>query len=55
MKRIFFLVLVLEGLVGLHRTGQLQFIRYQWLGHRLGLLVMLNGLLGNEPRSFYCF
>ena len=35
-KDIFFLVLVLKGLVGLHRTVQLQLI--QWLRHRLGLL-----------------
>ena len=27
---------VLEGLVGLHRTGQLQFLWHQWLGHGLG-------------------
>ena len=30
-----FLVLVLEGLVGLHRTVQL--FQHYWLGHRLGL------------------
>ena len=35
---IFFLVLILEGLVGLHRTGQLQFLWHQWLGRRLGSL-----------------
>ena len=33
---IFFLVLVLEGLVGLHGTSQLQLLWYQRLGHRLG-------------------
>ena len=33
----FFLVLVLEGVVGLHRTGQLQ-VRHQLLGHRIELL-----------------
>ena len=37
-KDIFFLVLVLEGLVGLHRTIQLQLLKLYWLGHRLGLL-----------------
>ena len=37
-KNIFFLVLGLEGLVGLHRTGQLHLLQHQWLGHRLGLL-----------------
>ena len=25
-------MLVLEGLVGLHRTSLLQFLQYQWLG-----------------------
>ena len=33
-----FLVLVLEGLVGLHRTVHLQLLQLYWLGHRLGLL-----------------
>ena len=32
-----FWVLVLEGLVGLHRTVQLQFLQHYWSGHRLGL------------------
>ena len=30
-------MLVLKGLVGLHRTVQLQFLQHDWLGHRLGL------------------
>ena len=34
----FFLVFVLEGLIGLHRTVQLQLFQHYWLGHRLGLL-----------------
>ena len=39
MKRTsFFLLLVLEGLVSLHRTVQLQLLWHQWLGHRPGLL-----------------
>ena len=33
-----FWVLVLECLVGLHRTVRLQLLRHQWLGHWLGLL-----------------
>ena len=33
-----FLELVLEGLVGLHRTIQLQLLWHQCLGHRRGLL-----------------
>ena len=35
---VFFGVLVLESLVGLHRTVQLQLLQHYWLGHRLGLL-----------------
>ena len=31
-------VLVLEGLIGLHRTVQLQLLQHCWMGHRLGLL-----------------
>ena len=31
-------MLVLEGLVGLHRTVQLQLLQHYWLGHRLRLL-----------------
>ena len=34
-KDIFLGVLVLEGLVGLHRTIQLQLLQHYWLGHRL--------------------
>ena len=30
-------MLVLKGLVGLHRTIQLQLLQRYWLGHRLGL------------------
>ena len=33
-----FWVLVLEGLVGLHRTVQPQLLQHYWSGHRLGLL-----------------
>ena len=33
-----FWVLILEGLVRLHRAIQLQLLRHYWLGHRLGLL-----------------
>ena len=31
-------MLVLKGLVDLHRTIQLQLLQHYWLGHRLGLL-----------------
>ena len=37
MKRTSFLVLVLEGLVGLHRTIELHLLQHYWLGHRIGL------------------
>ena len=36
-KGLLFLVLVLEGLAGLHRTIQLQLLQHYWSGHRLGL------------------
>ena len=56
MKRTsFFLVLVLEGLVGLHRTVQLQVLQHYWLGHRFGLLWYWMVRLVNEQRSFCCF
>ena len=35
---VFLLVLVLEGLVGFHRTIQLQLLQHYWSGHRLRLL-----------------
>jgi len=37
-------VLVLEGLVGLHRTMQLQLFQHYWSGDRFGLPWHLNGL-----------
>ena len=37
-KDICFGVLVLKGLVGLHRTVQLQLLQHYLLGHGLGLL-----------------
>ena len=46
-------VLVLEGLVGLHRTVQLQILQHYWSGHRLGLLWYWMVCLGN--RSFCRF
>ena len=50
-----FLVLVLKGLVGLHRTVQLQLLQRYWLGHRLGLMWYWMVCLGNEQRSFCRF
>ena len=48
-------VLVLKGLIGLHRTVQLQLLQHYWLGHRLGLLWYWIVCLGNEQRSFCHF
>ena len=55
MKRASFWVLVLEGLVGLHRTVQVQLLQHYWLGHRLGLLWYWLVCLGNRQKSFCCF
>ena len=55
MKRHLFGVLVLKGLVGLHRTFQLQLLQHYWLGHRLGLLWYWMDCLGNKQRSFCRF
>ena len=48
-------VLVLEVLVGLHRTVQLQLLQHYWLGRRLGLLWYCMVCLGNEQRLFCHF
>ena len=48
-------VLVLKGLVGLHRTVQFQLLQHYWLGHRLGLPWYWIVSLGNEQRSFCHF
>ena len=48
-------VLFLEGVVGLHRTVQLQPLQCYWLGHRLGLQWYWMVCLGNEQRSFCHF
>ena len=50
-----FWVLVLEGLVGLHRSIQLRLLQHCWSGHRLGLLWYWIVCLGNEQRSFCHF
>ena len=54
MKRTFG-VLVLKGLIGLHRTIQLQLLQHYWLGHRLELLWYWMVCLGNEQRSLCHF
>ena len=50
-----FWVLVLQGLVGLHRIIQLQLLQHYWLGHRHGLWWYWTVCLGNEQRSFCRF
>ena len=47
-KRYLLGALVLEGLVGFHRTFQLQLLQYYWSGLRLGLLWYWMVCLGNE-------
>ena len=48
-------MLFVKGLVGLHRTIQLQLFQHYWLGHRLGLPWYWTVCLGNEQRSFCRF
>ena len=55
MKRTFLGVLVLKGLVSLHRTLQPQLLPCYWSGHRLGLPWYWMACLGNEQRSFAIF
>ena len=50
-KDIFLGMLVLEGLVGIHRTVQLQLLQHYWWGHRLWLLWYWMACLGNKQRS----
>ena len=50
-KDIFFCVLVLEGLVDLHRTIQLQLLQDYWLGHT----VILNGLPWKQTETILSF
>ena len=54
-KGIFFLVLVPEGLLGLHRTVQLQLLQHYWLGHRLDFLWYWMVCLEIKQRVFCCF
>ena len=54
-KDIFFWVLIIEGLVGLHRTIQLQLLQHYWLVQRLGLPWYWMVCLGKEQRSFCRF
>ena len=54
-KDISFWMLVLKGLVCLHRTIQLHLLQCYWLGHRLGLLWYWMGCFGYKQRSFCHF
>ena len=54
-KDIFFWVLVLKDLAGLHRNVQLQLLQHYWLEHRLRLLWYWMVCLGDEQRSFCRF
>ena len=47
--------LVLEGIIGLHRTIQLQLLQHYSSGHRFGLLWYWMIYLGNRQRSFCLF
>ena len=50
-------VLVLKGLVGLHRTVQLQLLQRYWLGHRLELLwywIVLNISKSSVSLLIFC-
>ena len=55
IERTSFFMLVLEGLAGLHRTGQLQLLQHLWLGHMFGLLwYWMVGLGNNQDHSVIC-
>ena len=54
-KEHLFGVLVLKGLIGLHRTVQHQLLQHYWLEHRLGLPWCWMVCLGNEQRPFCRF
>ena len=52
---LFWGVLILEGLIGLHRTVQLQLLQHYWSGHRLWFPWYWMIYVGNEQRSFCHF
>ena len=55
MKRTsFWGVLVLEGIVGLHRTVQFQLLQHYWLRHRLGLLWYCMWYLPWKQKRSFC-
>ena len=54
-KRHVFLVLILAGLVGLHRTSQLQLLWHYWLGHYLDHYDVDWFVLESNQDNFVCF
>ena len=54
-KEHLFFMLMLEDAVGIHSTGQLRLLWRQWLGHWLGLAVMLNGLSWKQTSIILLF
>ena len=49
-------MLVLEGLVGLHRTVRLQLLQHYWSGHRLlWITVILNGFPWKRTENILSF
>ena len=51
----FVCMLVLEGLVGLHRTIQLQLLQHYWLGAYTWITVILNGLPWTQTEIILSF
>ena len=45
------MVLVLEDLVGFHRTVQIQLLQHSWSGYRLGLPCYLMVCLGKRDQN----
>ena len=50
-----FWVLVLESLIGLHRSIQFQVLQHYWSGNRFGLLWYWMVCIGKKPKSFCHF
>ena len=48
-------MLVLTGLVGLHKTVQLQLLQHYWLGHKTWITVILNGLPWRQTEILLSF
>ena len=54
-KELLFLVLILEGVIGLYKTGNNQLLWHHWLRHRLELLSCWMVCLVNKLRIFCHF